>query len=326
MTDRVEKAITTLLIVQPDTRARRAARWLWKPWPLVALALASGVLGAAMLRSAADRQPAERPTAREQTAAEPASHQIMRAREAARRVETLAAALTSPHHLMSGALGPHRVRDRAELTAQGGSVPSIAIATEIAYAAPDSWKARAESSAGTSREVVTTGGMLYTRAGYGPYHRRPPEHRHEARELAGEWSSTPGTYVSALLPGAAIRATRDVTRGGRRALAIELHTGREGAATDATARLADGATVSRVRGTIVLDAETRALLEADIRGALAIRQDGRRVHVELEVSRELVSLGAPLAIEAPTDDDVIALIGQNGRDRAGAKAPAEAEP
>jgi hypothetical protein len=318
LTDRVEEAITTVLSDRRDDRQREGhiakrvsrphalVRRLWEPRALVVLALGSAALGTYLVFGVLGAVP-RAPSATHAAAAPAPSYT---ADQAAQDVATLAATLTAPYHVLAESLGPHRVRDRSELVMvdAGRAIDSLDVTTELAFAAPGELRARSESSAGYARDLVIANGAIYTRPGHGLFHERSPETAGEARALANELASAPGAYAAALVVGAAIRSRQAVERHGRPALAVELEPGDAPVGIDAPAWGAERAEVTHARGELVLDAETGALLAAEVSGEVQVLRDGRRLVLSIALSRELSGVGETLAIDVPAGDDVIALV------------------
>jgi hypothetical protein len=295
---------------QARSRGRGFLGWLWQPRPLLGLALGFGALGSwmlvAQLASAPAAEGAGEPSARARAPA-------VSAVEASRDLDALALALTSPYHEASASLGAHRVRDRAAvrlrpLDEDDGAEEELKVDTEITLVSPEELRARLDSSAGYARDLVITGGDIYARPGYGPFHRRPPERPEEIRELLDELASGLGAYLAPLLPGAAISGTRQVEVHGRRAIAIELATGGGRTRVDPRSWGADRAVVRGIRGELLLDAETALPLGGEVSGELELSRDGRRLELFLAVGRELDGVGEALALDVPAGDDVIVLV------------------
>lgn len=298
--------MTTLLTDRRD-RGRGVGqrfRWLWTPGALALVAAGSGALSAAFVASLAfGAPPAESAPS---SAAPKRDRSGPPAARAARDVDALARALARPHPPYAESLGAHRIEDRAELRLRSGDaeIESLAVERDIAFAKGQRFRAHSENSAGYAREIVVADGALYTRSGYGPFHMRPPESEGEARELAEELTSSPQAYAGALLPGAAIAGTRDVSRGDREGLAIALEAGAPGAESDVG--LPDQrAEVEDVSGELVLDVQTGALLSADVSGSLRLVRASRQIVLDVAFSRELESAADAHTIDAPEGDEVV---------------------
>jgi hypothetical protein len=302
---------------QARSRGRGVLGWLWQPRPLLGLALGFGALGSWMLVTQIVAPAAAGAGEESVRANAPAVSAV----DASRDLDALALALTSPYHDASAPLGAHRVRDRTAmrlrpLDEDDGADEELEVDTAITIVSPEELRARLDSSAGYARDLVIAEGAIYTRPGYGPFHRRPPERSEEIRELVDELASGLGAYLAPLLAGAAIRGARQVEVHGRRAIVIELTTGDGRTRVDPRSWGADRAVVRGVRGELMLDADTALPLGGEVSGELELWRDGRRLELFVAIAREIDGVGEALALDVPAGDDVIVLV-----DAAEAPAP-----
>ncbi|HEY0189596.1 MAG TPA: hypothetical protein VGC42_00645 [Kofleriaceae bacterium] len=236
---------------------------------------------------------------------------------AAKDPAELGRALARPYRATVAALGPHGLAINSTTTVDeaGKTVSDLSDHAQIDLGAGGAYHAVYTNSADYGREAIyipaaSAPGMLYLRPRYQRWHARAPEAADEPLALRDQYADAIAATWDLLAPGAELSDAGPVTIAGRAGRKIAVKRAPTPAAPPAEPlaqrKWREGRSIDAVSGEIVLDADKGVPLAVTLTGIVGFSRDGRRFVMKLSVDSTISGIGAPAAIAAPADSEVIA--------------------
>jgi len=231
---------------------------------------------------------------------------------AAKDPAELGRALMQPHRKLVEAIGPHTAAIASKTTVEeGGKVVSdLGEQTKLELGQLPAFHAEYTNTADYGREAIFAGDKLYLRPRYQRWHGRAPETTDEPAALRDAFFSPVGATWDLIAPGAELTdqgAAQVAGRAGRKiAVKLAARPGKPSAETLIQRKWREGRTVEDLSGEIVLDAEKGVPLSVKLAGTVSFMRDGRRFRMKTSITEELSAIGAPVAIAAPPEGEVVA--------------------
>ncbi len=214
--------------------------------------------------------------------------------------------------VITAAVGGHVVKltSTSTITEAGAAAqPPLTVTTAVEVTRAGEFHALSDNSADYGDEITFVGGALYLRPRYARWHRRPPTTPAEPLALRDRLLGELAATLDLLAPGLSITAAGDAAVGGRPGKKFTLTQAASPRPT-ADEPLSQRAwrkarTVDGVRGEVVVDAATGAVLAATVGGTVHFTRDGRTFAMALDLKQDTSSLGADPAIVAPPADQTV---------------------
>ncbi len=219
-------------------------------------------------------------------------------------------ALMQPHSRIAGGLGAHSFRGTSKLRVTAGDevVRSLDDETAIDYAANGDFRAILDNSREYGRHALFVDGTLYLRPRFGKYHQRPPTSDDEPAGIRDDIYATLGDYFDLVSAAAAPDDLGSVTADGRSGRKIELvmsDSPLQRTETASQKQWREQAEVLTVKGFVVLDDATGAVLDGALQGEVVFTQEGTTYTLSVEVTHK-VTVTSTVEVAAPPEDKTVA--------------------
>lgn len=232
--------------------------------------------------------------------------------KAARDPAELGRALALPHHDVLAALGPHTVSIATTTTVEeaGKVTTELGDQTTLEIGEGDAFHGLYTNTGDYGREVTFVGGRLYLRPRYQRWHARAPETDAEPGALRDAFFEPIAATWELLAPGIELSDQGAAEVGGRAGRKIAIKRSPEPARpadeTLAQRTWREQRVVEDVSGEVILDADKGVPLAVKLAGTVGFARDGRRFQMKTTLTATLASIGTPVAIAAPPDDEIVA--------------------
>lgn len=232
--------------------------------------------------------------------------------KAARDPAELGRALALPHHDVLAALGPHTVSIATTTTVEeaGKVTTELGDQTTLEIGEGDAFHGLYTNTGDYGREVTFVGGRLYLRPRYQRWHARAPETDAEPGALRDAFFEPIAATWELLAPGVELSDQGAAEVGGRAGRKIAIKRSPEPARpadeTLAQRTWREQRVVEDVSGEVILDADKGVPLAVKLAGTVGFARDGRRFQMKTTLTATLASIGTPVAIAAPPDDEIVA--------------------
>jgi hypothetical protein len=232
--------------------------------------------------------------------------------KAAKDPAELSRALARPYRESIAALGPHTLslNTATQVDEAGERVSDLSDHTTLELGAKDAFHGTYTNSSDYGREVIYVDGKLYLRPRYQRWHGRAPESPDEPLAIRDSFADAIAATWDLLSPAAELTdagATQVAGRDGRKIVIKLSPSPRAPAAEPRTPRTwRESRNGEAVRGELVLDAATSALLSAKLTGTISFMRDGRRFKMTVSADASVTAIGVAVQLAAPPDDQVVA--------------------
>lgn len=231
---------------------------------------------------------------------------------AAKEPAELGRALMQPHRKVAEAIGPHTAAIASKTTVEEGGkvVTDLGEQTKLELGQLPAFHAEYTNTADYGREAIFVGGQLYLRPRYQRWHGRAPETADEPAALRDSFYSPVAATWELVAPGAELTDLGGAQVAGRagRKIGVKLapRPAKPPAETLIQRKWREGRIVEELTGEVVLDAEKGVPLSVKLAGTISFMRDGRRFRMKTSITDELSAIGAPVAIAAPPEAEVVA--------------------
>ncbi len=231
---------------------------------------------------------------------------------AAKESAELGRALARPYREVLVDLGPHTAMLSGTTTVEeaGRPVSSLSDTAKIEVGDAGAFHAVYANDADYGREVIFVGGKLYLRPRYQRWHGRAPESADEPAALRDQFFEPIAATWDLLAPGIELSDKGPADVAGRPGRKIEIKLSpkptKPAVETIAQKKWREQRTIEEVSGEVILDSDKGAPLAVKLTGTVSFMRDGRRFKMKTSITAALSAIGAPAAITAPDQAEVVA--------------------